>query len=214
MSSDYKPSMMQYAKGYAEVRADESEDGLITATISDVSVDRMGDIVEQDGWDLENFRKNPVVLWGHDYGLPPIGRCVDIRVVGGKLKAQTKFADTPLAREVYQLYRGGFMSSFSVGFKPKEYKPIKNADGDVTGLRFVKSELLEYSAVSVPANPNANVTMRHMVQRGMLGEVLRYLPPDVTGDSADELAALIARHLSDSEKLEQLPTIRRILKGA
>lgn len=211
MSSDFKPSHTIFAKGYADVRADESEDGLITATISDVTVDRMGDVVEQDGWQLDNFRKNPVVLWGHDYSIPPIGRCVDIRVVGGKLKATTKFADTPLARDVYMLYRGGFMASFSVGFKPYEYKPIKNADGDVTGLRFIKNELLEYSAVSVPANPNANVTMRHMVQRGMLGEVLRYLPPSVTGESADVLAAIVSKHLGDDELLEQCPNIRRVL---
>lgn len=206
-----QPSDMQYAKGYAEIRTNDDDECTITAVISDASVDRMGDVIDQSGWILDNYKKNPVVLWCHDYSIPPIGKAIDMRVVNGKLKATTKFASTELAREVWNLYRGGFLSSFSVGFKPRSYKPIKDEDGNVTGFKFLEQELLEYSAVSVPANPNANVTMRSMVERGILRDVAKYLPPSVTGPTADEVTAWAQRSLDTLDVIDKCDSIKRLL---
>lgn len=206
-----QPAEMQYAKGYAEVRATEDDECTITATISDATVDRMGDVIDQSGWILDNYKKNPVVLWCHDYSIPPIGKATDIRVVNGKLKATTKFAKTELAQEVWNLYRGGFLSSFSVGFKPRSYRPIKDEEGNVTGFRFVEQELLEYSAVSVPANPNANATMRAMVQRGLISGVVKYLPSSVTGATADEIAEWAEKKSEMLDAVTRYENIKRLL---
>ena len=40
---------------------------------SDESVDRYGDIIRASGWQLDNFRKNPVLLFAHDFA-PASGR--------------------------------------------------------------------------------------------------------------------------------------------
>ena len=49
--------------------------------MSDGSVDRMGDIIDLDGWRLDNFRKNPVALFGHNASFP-IGKWHDVGVRG------------------------------------------------------------------------------------------------------------------------------------
>lgn len=213
MSAQPKPSELQYRDFIAQVREVDDEPNTLVATISTDSVDRMGDVIDQEGWDLASYRKNPVVLWSHDYSIPPIGKAVDVRVINGRLKATTKFAmETQLGREVYALYRGGYMSAFSVGFKPLEWKPLKGPDGESKGLRFLKSELLEYSAVPVPANSDAVVEMRHLVDRGMLAECAKYLPTSVTGSTAEQVGAFATRALRTLDALERYQTIARVLR--
>jgi HK97 family phage prohead protease len=121
----------------------------VEAVISSSARDRDGDIVEASGWQLENFLKNPVVLWMHRYEAP-IGRSLEIRREGELLIARTRFARTPLAEEIWQLYKEGVLSAWSVSFIALEWEPLPSG-----GRRYTKQELLEYSAVSVPANPEA-----------------------------------------------------------
>lgn len=144
-----------------------------TAVVSDSTTDRMGDRVDPDGWMLDNYRKNPVVLWSHSYEILPVGKCESIAVVDGKLVATTRWEDHPQAQQIAKLYATGTLSSFSVGFKPHAYKPIKNASGDVTGIHFTRVELLEYSAVAVPANPSATV-LRSMDYQTVTKRVQRW----------------------------------------
>ena len=59
--------------------------------LSDDSADRMGDIIEQDGWKLANFRKNPITLFGHNSGFP-VGKWKKIRVEGKELRAELELA--------------------------------------------------------------------------------------------------------------------------
>ena len=69
-----------------------SEDGPIEFVLSHESDDRMGDIIRQDGWDLKNFQKNPVMLWAHDSrGIPPIGKWAKVRVEGKSLVGIANF---------------------------------------------------------------------------------------------------------------------------
>jgi uncharacterized protein len=154
----------------------------ILSTVSTDGVDRMGDVVEQEGWVLDGYKANPVVLWNHNYDQPPIGKCVDITIASGRMKAVTKFADTAFGREVYNLYRGGFMSAFSVGFRPLEWEPIKSG----RGMRYLKSELLEYSCVPVPANNEATLALRQAIQRGLFNETVPFLSADITRAMADD----------------------------
>jgi HK97 family phage prohead protease len=115
------------------------------------SPDRDGEIIKQDGWDLTNFLKNPVLLTSHAYHEFPIGRITDVMIENGQLKFKAVFSEaTQEAREAYQLVKEGILSAFSVGFIPKEYDP---ADTSV----ITKAELLEISLVTVPANPQAVV---------------------------------------------------------
>ena len=67
-----------------------AEDRALRFTISTGVVDREQDRVALAGWDLANFKRNPVVLWGHDASRLPIGRAFDIRIEDAALKASVR----------------------------------------------------------------------------------------------------------------------------
>jgi len=144
-------------------------DRTLTALVSTDAQDRMDDVLEPKGADLKNFKKNPVVLWAHDYSAPPIAKALWIKKSGDGLLSKMKFASTEFAQEIFDLYKDGFLNAFSVGFIPKESEPvdIKNETDVFGGKRFVKWELLEYSAVPVPANPEA---LALAVSKGIISE--------------------------------------------
>jgi hypothetical protein len=156
---------------------------------------RDGNRVRNDGWDFSNFRKNPVFLWGHDQGggdsppLPPIGSIQEYWIeemsdgeaggLGGevtsRLMIRVKFAEHELAQTVYDLYRQGHLRAVSIGWTPLEYEPILDADGAQVGWDFIRSELLEVSAVPIPSDPDALMTAAAsgVLPQGQLGEFAR-----------------------------------------
>ncbi len=127
----------------------------LTFVASDETEDRMGDVVRADGWDLEGYLANPVFLWAHDHTRTPIGRSNWVAVDGTRLVATVEFAPTAFAQEVETLYRQRFLHAVSVGFRPRAFELRKGRDGAVVGVEYTKQELLEISAVPVPANPHA-----------------------------------------------------------
>lgn len=149
---------------------DNSERSM-TFVASDESVDRYGDIIRASGWDLSNFKNNPVLLFGHDSHAVPIGKVPDIRVEGSRLIAGVKFrpeGDNADADDVYSALKGGFLSAVSVGFLPTVKPNYIWAPDDPdhekwpTGYEFVGQELLELSVVPVPANPQALALARSL----------------------------------------------------
>ncbi len=134
-------------------------------TISTATPDREDDIIDQAGWDLAGFLKNPVVLFSHDQLAYPIGRATDVQVEMGALKATVEFvpADVPeagpRAEAVYQLCRQGFLFATSVGFRPLDWEipQGEGARGDDwwPGINYSRQELLEFSVVNIPCNAEA-----------------------------------------------------------
>jgi HK97 family phage prohead protease len=127
--------------------------------ISTDSIDRDGDSVSAKGWDLSNYLKSPVVLWSHDYSTPPIAKATQVEQTANGLAATAEFPQKgvyPLADTVYELLKGGFLSATSVGFRPLE---VEKATDREKGMNFSKQELLEFSIVPVPANPEALIQM-------------------------------------------------------
>lgn len=125
----------------------------LTFVLSDATVDRYGDVVEPDGWELSNFRKNPIALFNHDSNAP-IGRWEGVRVSGGKLVGKLVLAAEGTSiriDEIRRLVEQGILRATSVGFMPQERAENKSTGG----YRFTRQELMETSLVSVPANPNA-----------------------------------------------------------
>ena len=133
--------------------------------------DRDGDVVVPEGMGLKWFRKNPVVLWAHQYDLPPVGN-VDVatlRVSNKGIEADVIFdKGGVLAREVHGLYQRGVMHAWSIGFTPVKWDVMEDRKtGKVSGYRVTQWELLELSAVPVPANPDALTrTVRQYESRG------------------------------------------------
>src|SRR5579862_2956387 len=60
--------------------------------LSSDALDRTGEVIEQGGLELDDYKANPVWLWQHDPGFP-IGNAIDIKInVRGKLEALVEFA--------------------------------------------------------------------------------------------------------------------------
>lgn len=142
----------------------------LTVIASDGSTDRAGDIVRPEGWKLAAFRRNPVFLWQHRATEPPIGRVTAIGVAktgdnAGRLMATVEFLGAgiyELADLIFRLYQDGFLRAVSVGFRPLRMQDITDNKGNWTGVEFLEQELLELSAVNVPANPNAVAVARSL----------------------------------------------------
>jgi uncharacterized protein len=186
-----------------EVRGASDEERTITFVASTESVDRYGDIVRVAGWQTKNYMQNPVFLFGHQSGQPPIGKTVKLTKESGakpalvqKVQFATKEA-YPFADTIFQLYKGGFMSAVSVGFRPLE-KPnlIRDEEGNWTGgFEFTSQELLELSAVPIPANTDA---VARAIDAGILddatvskyfGEQQRETPPSESEPATREQIA-------------------------
>lgn len=147
----------------------------IRAVFSTSDQDRHGDVVVQS-WDLNAYKSNPVILNSHSQGdaTEVIGKAVDIRVENNQLQGEIEFAvkENPKAKVIHDLYKGGFLRAFSVGFVVKGM----NEQGFITD-----SELLEISAVSVPANQFALAK-----QKGIDVELLEDESTDNTKEETDE----------------------------
>ena len=169
--------------------------GAMTFVISGEEVDRHGDVVVAAGWQLAAYRQNPVFLWAHDYTRPVIGRAAAVWPEPGLLLARMEFAPTEFASEVAALYRSGYQQGVSVGFKPLRYEERRQEQtGAFLGLRFLEQELLEVSAVPVPANRQA--LRRAMEQAPRVGDYLcraAGLGPELEAEGVSPgLAAVLA----------------------
>lgn len=174
--------------------------------------DREGDIILAGGWELENYRKNPVILFAHKYDQPPVARALEVGVYQGALRFRAQFPsreEYPFADTIYRLYRGGYLRSFSVGFIPKLWEDRKSTSreavsasgGQATrGRLFRRQELVEISVVPIPTHPKALVEAE---RKGLLGrEEVRVLE-DMANASVEEEA--------EREAIERLELL---LKGA
>ena len=139
-------------------------------------------LVRQPG--TEEFLLNPVVLWAHQRAMPPVGTCLSLDVQPGRVVAVTKFAaGVPLAEDVFRLYAQGVLRGWSVGLLPRRAVPQRGG----RGLRIEAWDLLEYSAVPVPENPEA---LTLAVEKGLVRD--RGLRDWLLRRTADPFAELVA----------------------
>lgn len=152
-------------KGIFEVKAEELEDRTVRFKISSEVVDRDGDILIAGGCDFSNFSKNPQFLGFHNYGDYPLGIPKNWGIEGNAVYCDVYFptieelsSDKDFASEkaklvdfTYHCYKTGMLNAVSVGFIVKDADPNKETGGFI-----IKNwELLEFSAVTVPANQDA-----------------------------------------------------------
>lgn len=190
----------------AKAMSIDPERKTMQVTISTRDVDRDGDILESKGAKLDEYRKNPVVLWAHDKKLPPIAKSVELMVGDDRIVSDIQFAETPFAKEIFSLYDGGFMNAWSVGFSAKEdgVEPLVDKDGRITGLHFREWELTEFSAVPVPANPNALVR----AAKGWSDEKRKALEPLLSAIEEEDEEETYRLKYEDGE-----PVIEQLVEG-
>ena len=122
--------------------------GMMEAIVSSEALDRHGEIISMKGLDVKEYMKNPVVVDGHDYSMPSVGRTHKLtKTSDGKLVAKFEWAKdiSERAKLLYNLYKDKFQFAFSIGFIPEE----------VDGNTYTKSTMIEFSPVLIPANPEA-----------------------------------------------------------
>lgn len=166
----------------AVVEKDDANNGRLRFTITTDSEDRMGDVIDPGGWYFGNYERNPIVLFNHEYGEvagspPSQGKTLLIEKYDHGLRAVTEFhRKTRFNEELFALYRDGYMSTTSVGFWPMDRPEERETKNGGHGLRFIKQDLLEWSLVAVPANPDAfQMAMKKGLVRPRTAEYLSSL---------------------------------------
>ena len=132
---------------------------------STATLDRYREVIEPAGWQLDSYRSNPVFQNANNYGdiLFTLGKALSTEVLsvgGGQALCQRiEFATdvNPVARIAFGLYKGGFLNAVSVGFIPLKWEDggASAAGAAAPRRRYLEQELLEVSAVAIPANPDA-----------------------------------------------------------
>ena len=114
-----------------------------------------------DGWNLDNYMRNPVVLPHHAgsnvFSAPqnPIGQATRVWIDHRGLMARIRFASTDAGKETEQLVLEGVIRAVSVGWLGSEFSLDRNEDGTVREIAYNQQELIEISVVNVPADPHA-----------------------------------------------------------
>ena len=153
----------QTSKKDISVSTEDIGERSVLFTISKEVVDRDGDILRASGVDFSNYMKNPVFLSFHNSREFPLGKVTKFWVEGNEVKAIVYFptleelsTDPNNASEkaklvdfTYHCYKTGMLNAVSVGFIPIEWIETEK------GFDIFKWELLEFSAVAVPANQDA-----------------------------------------------------------
>ena len=142
-----------FAKALA-TSIDDKEHTLACVMTAEVT-DRHGEVVDVETMSIDNFMLNPVVLQSHNYDKLAVGKVLSVTKTINEqgikeMNCVIKFAveEYEVAKTHFELYKGGYMSAFSIGFR------VGGVETDaMTGVtRLINCELLEISCVSVPAN--------------------------------------------------------------
>lgn len=149
------------------VKAVDEDKRIITGIASTPSPDRDGDIMDPDG---AKFGSENPFLWQHDR-TQPIGNCSAKKVKKGLQITAQLVKPTPdmpsqlVARleEAWASIKSGLVKGLSIGFKP-----IKYAYLDSGGIHFLEWELLEVSAVTIPANAECSIQTVKSFDRQLL----------------------------------------------
>jgi len=156
---------------FQDCRFKALEDGSIAWTLSDYTLDRDMERIDPNGWNLKEYKANPIVLWSHDVFTPAIGKMTSIKVKDGKLIGHVKFSSRevdPFAAMIEGKVLEGILSGGSVGFKSNKIEIVDDKK-DRTGLIHREQTLYEFSIVNMPANPAA------VAQRGTAPDDVKQL---------------------------------------
>lgn len=195
---------MTTKRAYGRAQLDRTalaDDGPLTFVASSTAPNRYGFSLRNDGWRLDNFNANPVVLWMHNPFQPPIGRGMALSKNDQIILDQVTFdTEDQLARAVESKYRRGFLSAVSVGwgYVKEDGSPITNwwrlSNDEIRDEAFY--DLEEVSAVTVPGDPRAVVAQSRLVLARLSHELAdAYDEQDHGTEQADTVRAVVAAEL-------------------
>ncbi|MDR3618230.1 MAG: HK97 family phage prohead protease [Paludisphaera borealis] len=158
--------------------------------ITSNEVDRDGDVVLPKGLELDEYARNPVFLWAHQFHMPPVGKCVGLGRNGEEsIWADFEYATDEFAERIFKLYDGGFLNAVSIGFKALQVGPpdsslfMTRPDAAQKCQRVIyRAKLLEVSCVPIPSNPDA---LQVAVTKGLIS-------PMFAQQLADQITEVVA----------------------
>ena len=201
-----------------EIREDAEEKRTIAFTISDGTRDRHRTVLNPEGWDLSNYKRNPIVGYQHEiYGsffsdsnpdniIGTGNAYVEKKELIGEVKFEPEKIN-PLAEKIFQKVMIGTLRATSVGFIPigkGHYGKDLEASGEKDETYYYAGqELLEFSIVNIPSNPKA--TKRSIFEQ--FGRILlQYFKPE-------ELKKMTVAELlnySEATNKEEKKNIKRV----
>lgn len=145
--------MLTRAYSTFEVKSIDAEQRVIEGFASAPSTDRDGDVLEPRG---AKFSLPMPLLWQHNHDLP-IGDVIAAKVTDGGIWITAQIAKDVLPEidRAWALIKSKLVRGFSVGFRSIG-DPERKTGGRFT---FTKWEWLETSAVTVPANREATISI-------------------------------------------------------
>ena len=114
--------------------------------------DRVGDVVVTEGIEF----KLPLPLLYQHNSSKPIGNVIEAKATADGMWIKAKVAkvpDVPFIDEAWNLIKAGLVRGLSIGFRSLE----ETFDKSLNGFRFIRTELMELSAVTIPANAEATI---------------------------------------------------------
>lgn len=191
--------------GFDSASTKDLGNGVLEAIITTSSVDRHNENIETGGVTYKDYMNNPVVLYGHDYEGLPIGKTLKLtKQAGTQIKARFQLAieEYPFAATVYSMIKSGYLNAVSIGGIVREWSEDYRT--------IVKMDMVEFSIVPVPANPEALITSRSFEKatgkslevvrdeyqdfsRKVLFDKLEDMPQDEVKDAVKVLESLTAR---------------------
>ena len=173
--------------------ARQAEDGSAhRMVIAANEVSRNGDELNLRGVSFKNYRRNPVVLWSHDsWGGIPIAKTLKIgHDDQGRIEADFQFnSGDDFAARVENAWNGGFIRSASIRYLPTKVVEVRNEEGKVERLRIEESDLLEWSLVPIPADPDAVKAGARALN--LPEEIFRGFEPEPEDDEAEPPVDLV-----------------------
>ena len=159
------------------VRAVDPDTRTLTGTATTPETDRMGDVVEPLGVTYKN--PLPLLLFhdttrpvGRVTFKPPTAKGIDFEATIPVIAEPGTLKDR--VEEAWQSLKAGLIGGVSIGFRALEEAFLKGG-----GIHFLKTEVLELSLVTVPANASASVyTIKSLdVQGSAALGITRAVPP-------------------------------------
>lgn len=198
--------------------------GFAIVILSDESEDRDGDTILCKGWDITDNSQMPS-LYGHNRNNQKelIGKYDRLWTENEKLFGRVIFSRKLSAQETRQDILDGIITELSVAFIAHEFEYKKDANGNVKGYLFTKTEPVEGSFVPVPSNKNTSIPFAKEFNSDQPQPILKEIPiimPDNTENKLVEAHPItftlpqevtdVLKSLSDSNK-DLMDTVRKVM---
>lgn len=189
---------MDRAFSTLEIKALDEESGTITGIASTPTADRMDDIVLPQG---VKYQLPIPLLWQHNHG-DPIGHVTEATVTdkGIEVVAKVALGVTEEIDRYWKLMKAGLVRGLSIGFRGLKVAQIEGT----WGVEFQEWEWLELSAVTIPANAEANIaTVKEFAAKPVQAAALvqQIDPPAASGKKA------VVVKLSDPARVRAKPFV-------